>query len=89
MKGTQLLGDLQKKSGRYLGENTMKGIFVACALLSIITTAGIVLVLVFDAADFFRIKDEGGFEAERSESYVSIRNRPKTQSLEKDASHSL
>jgi phosphate transport system permease protein len=54
MKGKQLLNDLQKRPGRYLGENTMKGIFVACALLSIITTAGIVLVLVFDAADFFR-----------------------------------
>jgi phosphate transport system permease protein len=53
MSDTTLVEKLLKKRGRYIKENAIKAVFVACALLSIITTAGIVLVLIFDTGEFF------------------------------------
>jgi phosphate transport system permease protein len=53
MSETTLVEKLLKSRGRYIKENLIKAIFVACALLSIITTAGIVLVLIFDTGEFF------------------------------------
>jgi phosphate transport system permease protein len=53
MKETDLVERLVKKPGRYVKENLMRAVFTACALLSIITTIGIVLVLIFDTGEFF------------------------------------
>ena len=46
--------DLQKQPLRTLRENSMGGVFFICALLSIMTTIGIVIVLLAEAIDFFR-----------------------------------
>ncbi len=46
--------DLQKQLLRKLRENSMGGVFFICALLSIVTTIGIVIVLLAEAVDFFR-----------------------------------
>jgi phosphate transport system permease protein len=48
-----LIENMLKKRGRYVRENSIKAIFVACALLSIVTTIGIVLVLLVDSVSFF------------------------------------
>jgi phosphate transport system permease protein len=49
-----LVENLFRRPGRYVRDNTIKAVFIACASLSIATTLGIVLVLVFDAVQFFR-----------------------------------
>jgi phosphate transport system permease protein len=46
--------DLKKQPMRSLNENAMGGVFFLCAILSIITTIGIVIVLLAEAVDFFR-----------------------------------
>jgi phosphate transport system permease protein len=46
--------NLLKQPRRSMRENAMGGIFFICALLSIVTTIGIVLVLLAEAVDFFR-----------------------------------
>lgn len=46
--------NLQKQPMRSLKENAMGGVFFICAILSIITTIGIVMVLLAEAVDFFR-----------------------------------
>jgi phosphate transport system permease protein len=46
--------DLKRQAMRSLNENAMGSIFFLCAILSIITTIGIVLVLLVEAVDFFR-----------------------------------
>ena len=53
MSDRQLLDRLLKRPGRYVRENSIQAIFIACASLSIVTTIGIIAVLVFDAGDFF------------------------------------
>lgn len=53
MRDTNIAERLLKKRGGYVNENIFKIIFTACAMLSIITTVGIVLVLIFDTVDFF------------------------------------
>jgi phosphate transport system permease protein len=52
-RSSELVQNMLKKRGRYTGENSIKAVFLACALLSIITTAGIVLVLLVDTVQFF------------------------------------
>lgn len=46
--------DLIKRPFGSLRETGMKGLFLACAVLSIVTTVGIVLVLLAETTDFFR-----------------------------------
>ncbi|MBN1838260.1 MAG: phosphate ABC transporter permease subunit PstC [Spirochaetales bacterium] len=53
MSDKQLLEKLLKRPGRYVRENSIQAIFIACASLSIVTTIGIIGVLVFDAGEFF------------------------------------
>ena len=43
-----------KQPGRTIRENVMGGVFFICALVSIVTTIGIVIVLLAEAVDFFR-----------------------------------
>jgi phosphate transport system permease protein len=49
----QLLDKLRKRPGRYVRESSIQAIFIACASLSIVTTIGIIAVLVFDTGEFF------------------------------------
>ena len=44
---------LVKRPFGSLGESGMKGLFMACAVLSVITTVGIVLVLISETVTFF------------------------------------
>jgi phosphate transport system permease protein len=53
MSDNQLLEKLRKRPGRYVRENSIQALFIACASLSIVTTIGIIAVLVFDAGEFF------------------------------------
>ena len=46
--------DLQKRPFGSLKESGMKGVFLTCAFISIVTTIGIVLVLLVETTDFFR-----------------------------------
>ena len=46
--------NLLKQPSRTIRENAMGGVFFICALLSIVTTIGIVIVLLAEAVDFFR-----------------------------------
>ena len=46
--------NLLKQPRRTMRENAMGGVFFICALLSIVTTIGIVIVLLAEAVDFFR-----------------------------------
>ncbi|MCK5251090.1 MAG: phosphate ABC transporter permease subunit PstC [Spirochaetaceae bacterium] len=46
--------DLQKRPFGSLKESGMKGVFLTFAFISIVTTIGIVLVLLVETADFFR-----------------------------------
>jgi len=46
--------DLQKRPFGSLKESGMKGVFLTCAFISIVTTISIVLVLMVETTDFFR-----------------------------------
>ena len=43
-----------RRTGRRTSERAIQGLFAACALVSVVTTAGIVASLLFPAVEFFR-----------------------------------
>jgi phosphate transport system permease protein len=46
-----------RRSGRRWGENVIKGLLALCALVSVVTTVGIVIALLQPSIDFFRDVD--------------------------------
>lgn len=49
-----MTNDLKKRPFESISESGMKALFLTCAFVSIVTTIGIVLVLLLEAGDFFR-----------------------------------
>ena len=48
------LPDLKRRAGRRVGEGIIAGLLFTCGLVSVLTTLGIVVVLVTESAGFFR-----------------------------------
>lgn len=46
--------DLKRRAGRRVGEGLIAGLLFTCGLVSVLTTVGIVVVLVTESAGFFR-----------------------------------
>lgn len=46
--------DLERRAGRRVGEGVIAGVLFACGLVSVLTTIGIVVVLVTESLGFFR-----------------------------------
>lgn len=46
--------DLKRRAGRRVGEGVIAGVLFTCALVSVLTTVGIVIVLVTESLGFFR-----------------------------------